>query len=99
MTIDGISTVLPWEAALEVAQGLRAKAKQAEEEQKALGIIADHAILLRAGVPMGLTSRPDMIQEVVKEALYNRDLRRYMPSIRSKEVFGTPTIIRGKPRG
>lgn len=90
---------LPWDAALELARALHVQGKRAEEEVKALDIIADQAILTRLGVPVGLTSRADMLREACEEAAWNSDLRRYIPSgraggITSGAVFGAPTIIR-----
>lgn len=89
-----------WQKADELAVALRAKARQAEEEEKAAAIIHDNAILLRAGFPLGLTRRVDMIKESIKEAITNKRLRRYMAGgVKSKEAFGTPTIIRHSPKG
>lgn len=99
LTVDGRTISIPWEHADEIARGLTVKARQAEEEQKALGIAADNAILLRVGVPIGLSSRPDILAESAHIAQYDRDLRRYLPGgVRSREAFGTPTIIRHEPR-
>ena len=88
---------LEYQAAELLAKALRVQAKRAEEDAKALDIIADQAILTRLGVPVGLTSRPDMLKEACREAAWNSDLRRYIPpsrarGIASQEVFGTPTI-------
>lgn len=90
---------MPWQSADELARALTAKARQAEEQQKAESIAYDAAILMRAGVPMGLSNRRDIIKEAMKEAAWNTNLRRYMPGgIKSKEVFGTPTVIRHDPK-
>lgn len=62
--------------------------------------IADQAVFMRAGVPLGLTDNPKILAEAHKEAQYNRDLRRYMkraPGISSREVVGIPTITTGAP--
>lgn len=99
LIVNGAATVLPWEAAEEIGRGLIAKARQAEEQEKALGIIADHALLLRAGFPVGLTNRPDMQAEAAHVAQFDRDLRRYLPGgIRSREMIHVPTIIAHSPR-
>lgn len=90
---------MPWSAALAIAGEIRRVGKLAEEEAKAEGIIMDQAIVFRAGLPFGLTSRPDMQAEAAKEAAWNSKLRRYMPGgIRSREQFGTPTVIKHKPK-
>lgn len=94
LTIEGKTVSMPWEAADELALALRQKARAAEEEAKALLIAKDHAILLRLGVPLGLTDRADIRAEAAGIARYDRDLRRYLPGgIRSREHFGTPTIV------
>ena len=91
-------TEMPWEAAEALGRALIIQAHKAEEQAKAESIIYDHAILTRAGFPIGLTSRPDMQDEVRKEAAWNSDLRRYMPGgVKSHEVFGTPSIIKHDP--
>lgn len=91
---------MPWRAADELANALRSKARLAEEEEKAGQIIDDTAILMRAGVPFSFSNRADILKEAMKEAAWSRDLRRYMPGgVKSKEVFGTPTIIQSSPRG
>jgi len=88
-----------WQKADELAKSLQRKARLAEEEEKATQIVNDSAILMRAGAPFSLSNRPDILKEAVKEAAWNRDLRRFMPfGVRSKEVFGVPTIIQHPPR-
>lgn len=95
LTVEGRTLSLPWEAADELATALRQKARQAEEAAKALLIAGDHAILLRLGIPLGLSNRPDIQHEAAQIAQYDRDLRRYLPGgVRSREAFGTPTITR-----
>lgn len=89
---------MPYEAALEIAKALRGVAKEAEEEAKAQGIIMDQALLLRTGVPVGLTSRRDMLKEAVREAQWNPVLRKALPGgIRSQEVFGRPVVTQHPP--
>lgn len=90
---------LPWQAALALSRGLQQKGKLAEEHANANSIIMDQALLIRAGIPFGLTNRPDMLREAVKEADTNRDLRRYLPGgIKSEAIVGTPTIIQLRPK-
>ena len=86
---------LPWDAAQALARAILAQANRAEEVAKAEQVVFDNAILLRAGVPVGLTSNPVLLGQSVREAQSNSKLRRYMPGgIKSKEAFGTPRIIR-----
>lgn len=89
---------MPWDAALEFTRAMRGVARLAETYAKANAVIIDHAILLRAGVPIGLTDGEKFHDEVAKEAAHNRDLRRYMPGgVKSKAIVGTPSVIRHKP--
>ena len=96
---------MPWDAALQLAQAIYTQAKRAEELAKADAIAGDQAILLRLGVPLGLSDRPDIQHEAQKRAAWDSDLRRYIPlrrakgvgGIRSAAVFGTPRIIRHRP--
>ena len=84
---------LPWDAAEALAKAIHVQAKRAEEWAKAQQIADDQSVLMRAGFPVGLSDHPAIVAEARKEAAWNSDLRRYMPSsIRSGEVFGTPTI-------
>jgi len=73
------------------------QARKAEEIVKADQIALDHALLIRAGVPFGLSNHPKIVAEATKEAVHNRTLRRAIPSIRSTEVFGTPAISQTEP--
>jgi hypothetical protein len=91
----------PYQAALQIASVIHAKAKEAEEEANAHLIIADQALLTRLGIPFGLTNRKDMLRAAANEAAWNSNLRRYIPPSRAKgvasqEVFGTPTITNKK---
>ena len=96
---------MPWDAALQLAQAIFSQAKRAEELASAERIADDQAVLLRLGVPIGLTSRRDIQQEAQKRAAWDSTLRRYIPlarakgvgGVRSQESFGTPRIIRHKP--
>ena len=95
LEVDGKALEMPWETALELASALRSMAKKAEEYANANKIIADGAVLMRAGFPLGLTDNQAMKAEIKKEAQWNGDLRRYMPtpSIKSTEVLGTPSVL------
>jgi hypothetical protein len=56
----------------------------------------DSAILHRSGARFGLTDNPLIKAEAKKEAVHNRDLRRFMPDgIKSAEVIGAPTVYLG----
>jgi len=89
---------MPWQAALNVSNSIRSKAKMAEEIAKAEQIAGDQAILTRAGFPVGLSNHPKIKDEAAKLAAWDTNLRRYMPGgVKSKEVFGVPNIIQHPP--
>jgi len=68
-------------------------ARKAEEWDKAAEIAKDQAILIRSGAPFGLSADERIQAEAINQALHDRDLRKYIPGVKSEEVFGTPTII------
>lgn len=91
---------MPWDKAEQVARAIMSKARSAEEEAKADAIARDHAILLRAGVPLGLTNEPRIRSMARTLAAWSSELRRYMPGgIKSREEFGVPAIIQQPPKG
>lgn len=93
---------LPWGAALEIGKALIAQARKAEEIVEAGHVIADHALLTRLGVPVGLSNNPLIKAEAWKEAQWNTDLRRSIPrgiGIPSGEAVGTPTLSHKHKKG
>lgn len=94
LIVNGRVEEMPWEAALQLAAALQQVGRLAESYAKANSIVADGAILLRAGAPFGITDDAKMKREIAKEAAWSTRLRRYMPGgVKSAEQFGTPTII------
>lgn len=93
-----IGEPMPWKAALAVSKVIRHQAKKAEEYDKALQIIDDQAVLMRARFPLGLTNNNDMLNEARKEAHWNSDLRRYLPHIEPTMVVYSPSIIKHPPK-
>jgi hypothetical protein len=90
---------LPWDATLMVAKAMMIQARRIEEELKATQIAFDQGLLIRKGIPFGLTSNPRIFQDAVKEALYNPTLRKAMPfGIKSQEAVGAPALIKHKPK-
>ena len=96
---------LSWESADFIALLSTRAARQAEEYCKANRIIMDNALLQRSGFPIGLSDHPKIKDESIKEALHNRDLRRYLPyqkknvgigigNIKSRGVVGTPSLTK-----
>lgn len=72
---------------------LVAQAARAEEWEQADRVARDHAILFRAGAPVGLTDHPAIRAEALKFARDDRELRRFMPGgIRSTSMPGVPKI-------
>ena len=103
LLIEGKRVEMPYEIALNLSNALRMKGKECEEIDKAQDLIMDSAILKRVGVPIGLSNNLDIHKEAEKEALHNRDLRRFIEprrakGIGSKERFGTPTIRKENPK-
>jgi hypothetical protein len=96
MLINGkISADFPPEVAKSLSIALNQQALIIENEQRQRQNLTDQAILMRAGIPIGLGSNKKMLEEAHNEAQWNRELRRYMknaPGIKSREIFGTPTI-------
>lgn len=94
LVIDGRVTEMPWQAALDIARALLAKARLAEAEAAADRIIADSALLHRAGAPFGLAPTPRHLRAAVQAAAWDRSLRRYLPGgVRSAAVVGAPAIL------
>lgn len=94
LVIDGaIVATLPWQKANELARGLLAQAKRAEEWECAERIASDQALLLRSGVPIGLTEHPAIQAEAAKRAAWDRDLRRYLPGgVKAQSIVGIPAV-------
>ena len=98
---------VPWEVADQIAKKSTRAARKAEEICKANQVIMDNAILQRSGVlpGIGLSDHPLIKKESIKEALHNRDLRRYLPhqkpnvasgmgAIKRRGVVGAPSLIK-----
>ena len=84
--VNGVLVMdLPWDKALDIGRAIQAQARKAEEMAKADVIIADEAILMRAGAPFRLTTREDLRHEAGKVAAWDSSLRRYMRRSRLNE--------------
>ncbi len=77
---------MPYQAALELANAIRNRAKAAEEIALADTVILDQAILLRSGLGVGLATNVDMIKEASKEAAWNTSLRRYIRTSKQEQA-------------
>lgn len=86
-----------WQQADELARMLLAKAREAEQYAKVDQLVLDQGLIMRAGFPVGLTNNPRVIDAAKVEAAHNREFRRAIPSIRSQEVVGMPTLIQPPP--
>ncbi len=99
---DPKGLAMPWQKADEVIAAMRQVTREAEEYCKANRIVADNALMQRAGLPVGLSNNPAIMRESIKEALYDRDLRRALPpkkaaglgDIQTRGVVGTPMLRR-----
>lgn len=108
---DGLDVVLlsdgrrvlevPWDAALQLGHAVIVQARRIEERLRAENIAFDQAILMRSGMPFGLTSNPMIIDMAKKEAAHNSLLRKNVPKaggVESQEAVGAPKIIRHRRR-
>ena len=89
---------LPYQVAMSLGLQLISLSKQIENDTDPERQILDQAILMRAGVNIGLSDNPDVLREAYKSAQWDKDLRRYMPNapgIKSSEVVGIPTVTVG----
>lgn len=103
IVLEMSTKVIPYDAALELARAIIIKAKQIEEDVKAGRIIADQALLIRLGIPIGLTNDPAKIKEAMKDSYWDPELRKYITGARaigieSAEKIGTPSLIMHKPK-
>ena len=88
---------LPWEAAVQLAKAIRTKAMEARENVQHDIVIADQAMLMGLGSPLGLSRNPKLLREARKDAehlLRPGHLRRKKPAggITSPEAVGMPAI-------
>lgn len=93
---------LPWQTAQALSGALRSVASQAEEWSVAERIAADQALLLRRGVPLGLTNSARIRAAADQLSQWDRSLRRIVPATRgisSKEAFGVPEIRNAEKTG
>lgn len=89
---------IPTAAVLEVFRVVKQVTRFAEALHEVHKTIYDQALLLKGGAPYGLTDNPKVIDEAVKEALWETDVKKYFstPGIPSKAVFGVPKLIGGE---
>lgn len=97
LTIDGKAWQLPWQTAISLGRALQAKGRQAEEVASANRIVADQALLLRAGAPFSLTDHPKIRDAARSEAQWG-PLRRYLKPRWPSVDFGVPSIRQEKPK-
>jgi hypothetical protein len=81
LVIDGrLVADLPPEAAINLGRALITKGRLAEEIVHRDRVIADQALLFRAGVGIPLIVNPALRAEAGKEAAWNSELRRALPN-------------------
>lgn len=92
---------LPAKVAIEIGGGIIGKGHELESEVKAQDIAYEHAILQRKGVVLGLTDNAAVQQIAGKEAAWNTELRRYIPSSANllQVSIGTPSVSKGGKDG
>lgn len=88
---------MPWQSVDEYINVLKGAARLAENAEKAEKQVLDQAILLRAGMPVGLSQNKKVFDEAKKEAVHNRELRRSNLSLADelpvrRENFGIPRV-------
>lgn len=95
VTYNGVPvTYMPFAKLLEVSSGLKSVALQIRNDtEDPERLIKDQAILMRSGVPIDLTNNKKILEEALKSAQWDSDLRRAIKtSVTSREVFGLPVI-------
>jgi hypothetical protein len=98
LELDGQAFALAPEHARTLARALITSAAKAEEANRVQDVIRDQAFLMRVGIPISLSKDQRVLDEAKKEAVNDRDLRRYLPKTPSKVLLGSPTIIQHPPR-
>jgi len=88
------------EIAIQIANFITVKAREAEEmtAEAAERTILDGALLFRLGTPLGLTDNAYLQKEITNEAAWGKTRKLSdVPSIRSSEIFGTPSLRQSPP--
>lgn len=99
LTIDGKAFRMPWQTALAMGRALQAKARQAEELVAANRIVADEALLIRAGAGLSLSSNPAIRAQAHRDAQWDSQLRRAIPNPNPRSAsVGVPRILQEKPK-
>jgi hypothetical protein len=95
LVVNGVLTAdMPHEAANMLGKALLKKSAEASQFAAREQVIDDQALLLRRGIPLGLTKR--FLPQAMKEAHWNTRLRRLIPvvtGIPSEEAVGVPSLI------
>lgn len=83
-----------YKAAIEIAKAIIAQAKVIEEENAAMAIARDQAILTKAGVPISLTGNQAILEEAKTLMKYDKQIKEIKPvGGINKGKVGTPTVI------
>jgi len=85
----------PWTAAMKIASVVRTQVAALQELAHAEQVVEDAAILMRSGIPVGLTHNPKIIKEAWKAA---EDVQ-YPGMIEPQFVCYPPSIILSPPPG
>ncbi len=98
LIIDGKTVLdLHWKHYNDVIRVIKQAAAQAEEYENANQVIDHQAVMMRAGMPLGLSDNPAILKAARQKALYDKQLRAYIPSVKHLPVVGTPRLKQYKP--
>ncbi len=68
------------------------RSAEAQEDSVRSQQVADGALMLRAGIPFGLSNDPKVKDAIRNEVAHNTTLRRAMPFAQARGVPGAPTV-------
>ncbi len=99
VTEDGKAHRLPPEAAFAIARALNEAGKLADEFRNRAGLARDQALVIRRGLPFGLTNNPRILAEAKKLAEGDRELRKIPMAVPYRGAVGTPEVLKGTNDG
>lgn len=92
LEIAGRGIVIPAEAAVQLAEAMLHTARVILNRADPEGQSFDQGLLIRAGIPLNLTTDPRILEMGKQKALYDRELRRAMPMVANTSEVYSPTI-------
>lgn len=78
-----------------IRSALIQQARLIEEEEKNEQVTMDGALLMKHGIPLGVTDNKHIQKQIGIEAAHNPELRKVSPvvGVKSQEVFGAPKVL------